>query len=58
MDGADGLTVSVHVGDVTEKLVWLNVVGYAPPGSNVAQIAGEIRERALASLGGAGYLPA
>ncbi len=58
VDGADALTISVQVGDVTEKLVWLNVVGYAPPGSNVARIAGEIRERALASLGAAGLLPA
>ncbi len=56
MVGADG--ISVQVGDVAEKLVWLNVVGYAPPGSNVAQIQSEIRERVLAALGEAGLLPA
>jgi small-conductance mechanosensitive channel len=54
--GAEGL--SVQVGDVGEKTVWLNVVGYAPPGSNVGEIAGEIRERVLAALGGANLLPA
>jgi small-conductance mechanosensitive channel len=56
--GTDGLTVSVQVGDVAEKAVWLNVVGFAPPGSNVAEIASEIRERVLAALGDAGLLPA
>ena len=55
---ADGLSVSVQVGDVTEKTVMLNVVGYAPPGSNVAEITSEIRERVLAALGEAGLLPA
>jgi small-conductance mechanosensitive channel len=55
--GVDG-KLSVHVGDVAEKTVWLNIVGYAPPGSNVAQIAGEVRERVLAALGDAGLLPA
>jgi small-conductance mechanosensitive channel len=58
VEGADALTLSVQVGDITEKIVWLNVVGFAPPGSNVAQIAGEIRERVLAALGDAGLLPA
>jgi small-conductance mechanosensitive channel len=56
--GANELTLSVQVGDVAEKTVWLNVVGFAPPGSNVAQIASEIREQALAALGDAGLLPA
>jgi small-conductance mechanosensitive channel len=51
-------SVSVQVGDVAEKTVWLNVVGFAPPGSNVAHIAGELRERVLAALGEAGLLPA
>ena len=58
VEGADALTLSVQVGDVAEKTVWLNVVGFAPPGSNVAQIASEIREHVLAALGDAGLLPA
>jgi small-conductance mechanosensitive channel len=54
--GAEDL--SVHVGDVGEKTVWLNVVGYAPAGSNVSAIAGDVRERVLAALGEAELLPA
>ena len=56
VDGADA--ISVQVDEVGEKTLWLNVVGFAPPGSNVAQIASEIRERVLAALGDAGLLPA
>lgn len=56
VDGADA--ISVQVDEVGEKTLWLNVVGFAPPGSNVAQIASEIRERVLAALGDAGFLPA
>jgi small-conductance mechanosensitive channel len=55
VDGADA--ISVQVDEVGEKVLWLNVVGFAPPGSNVAQIASEIRERVLAALGDAGLLP-
>lgn len=54
----DALTLAVEVGEVGDKTVWLNVVGYAPPGSNVARIASEIRERVLAALGDADLLPA
>ncbi len=50
--------LKVHVGDVGEKTAWLNVVGYAPPGSHVGEITGEVRERVLAALGDAGLLPA
>jgi len=51
------LTYDVLVGALTEKTAWLNVVAYAPPGTNVPRTASEIRERALGSLAGAGYLP-
>jgi small-conductance mechanosensitive channel len=54
----DALTLAVEVGEVGDKTVWLNVVGYAPPGSNVTRIASEIRERVLAALGDADLLPA
>jgi small conductance mechanosensitive channel len=50
--------VAVHVGEVGEKTVWLNVVGYAPPGSNVGAISGDVRERVLAALARANLLPA
>jgi small-conductance mechanosensitive channel len=52
------LTVDVHVGSVGEKTAWLNVIAYAPPGSNVPQIASDIRESALAALADAELLPA
>lgn len=58
VEGADALTLSVQVGDVAEKTVWLNVVGFAPPGSDVTRIASELRERVLAALADAGLLPA
>jgi small-conductance mechanosensitive channel len=51
------LDFDVHVGTLTEKTAWLNVVAYAPPGTNVPHAAGEIRERALETLADAGYLP-
>ena len=55
--GPDRLSVSVQVGEISEKTVLLSVVGYAPPGSNIAEISSEIRERVLAGLGEAGLLP-
>ena len=48
----------MQVGEVNEKTAWLHVVAYAPPGSNVPQIASEIRESALAALATAELLPA
>jgi small conductance mechanosensitive channel len=50
-------TATVDVGEIAEKVVWLEVVAYAPPGSKVSAIAGEIRERVLAALGERGFLP-
>ena len=51
------LTVDVHVGAIAERTAWLNVVAYAPPGSNVPRIASDIRENALAALAEAELLP-
>jgi small-conductance mechanosensitive channel len=56
-DGSQ-LSVDVQVGTVGEKTAWLNVVAYAPPGSNVPRIASDIRESALAALAEAELLPA
>ena len=47
----------MDVGEIAEKIVWLKVVAYAPPGSNVGAISGEMRERVLAALGESGFLP-
>lgn len=57
-DEAQGLTLSVRVGNVGEKVVWLSIVAYAPPGSDVGLIASSLREKTLAALGEAELLPA
>jgi small-conductance mechanosensitive channel len=57
VDSGDVLAYEVRVGTLTEKTAWLDVVAYAPPGTDVPKVASEIRERALAALGEAGLLP-
>lgn len=53
----DDLTVSVQVGQLTERTAWLNVVAFAPFGADVSHVASDIREHALAALGEAELLP-
>jgi small-conductance mechanosensitive channel len=57
ISGADALELRVAIGDVGEKIVWLNVTALAPPGTDVAALASELRERALAALRSAELLP-
>jgi small-conductance mechanosensitive channel len=52
----DAVAYDVRVGNLTESTAWLDVVAYAPPRTDVPQVASEIRERALAALGEAGLL--
>ena len=52
------LSLDVRIGEATEKLVWLDLVGFAPPGANVPELVAEVRERALAALADAELLPA
>jgi len=47
----------VVVDNVTESSVWLSVSVHLPPGSEVAPVAAELRERALAALAGEKLLP-
>jgi small conductance mechanosensitive channel len=49
--------VSVAVADVGDKLAWLAVTAYAPAGTNVVQLASELRERGLAALAREELLP-
>jgi small-conductance mechanosensitive channel len=56
-EGAGELAISVRVGNVSEKVVWLNVVAYAPPIADVALLASAIREETLAALSEAELLP-
>jgi small-conductance mechanosensitive channel len=50
--------VSVRVGDVNEKTAWLALTAYAPPDANTAELASELRERAVAALAREELLPA
>jgi len=47
----------VDVGEVTDKLVWLNVTAYAPLDADVNKVASDVRERGLSALAEAGRLP-
>ncbi|MGH3136884.1 MAG: mechanosensitive ion channel family protein [Gaiellaceae bacterium] len=52
------LDLDVQVGEVNERIAWLNVVAFAPFGADISSVASEIREHSLAALGEAGFLPA
>ena len=47
--GGETLDVDVKVGKVTESTAWLTVVALAPSSSDVARIASDVREHALAA---------
>ncbi len=49
--------VSVTVAELGDKLAWLALTAYAPPGANVAGLASELRERAVAALADEKLLP-
>src|SRR5919201_893590 len=52
------LELDVHVTEVTETAIWLEIAGFAPAHADVARIATEIRTRALAGLAKKELLPA
>jgi small-conductance mechanosensitive channel len=54
---ARGLTVSVRVGEVSERVVWLTIVAHASPQADVSMIASSLREKTLAALREAELLP-
>ena len=49
--------VSLLLADVTEGTAWLTLSAFAPPGTNVAALGGELRERAIAALAREQLLP-
>src|ERR671930_942967 len=51
------LELDVHVTEVTETAIWLEIAGFAPAHADVARIATEIRTRALAGLAKKEYYP-
>ena len=57
LDGEHGLELRLAIGDIGEKVVWLNVTALAPPGTDVARLSSEVRERSLAALREADLLP-
>ena len=50
--------LTVRLDAVGEKTAWLSVTAFAPRGTDVAAVTGELRERGLAALARAGLLPA
>ena len=52
------LDVEVQVGELSDRIAWLNVVAYAPFGADSSRVASEIREHTLAALSDADLLPA
>jgi small-conductance mechanosensitive channel len=57
LPNASELTLSARVGEVAERVVWLDVSGFAPPQADVAEVASAIREHCLAALSEAELLP-
>jgi small-conductance mechanosensitive channel len=52
------LDVDVRIGELEDRVAWLDVVAYAPFGADVSLIGSEIREQALTALADAELLPA
>jgi small-conductance mechanosensitive channel len=50
--------VSLLLADVSEGISWLTLSAFAPPGTNVAALGGELRERAITALAREQLLPA
>jgi hypothetical protein len=55
--GGRAAAARVVVDDVTESTTWLSLSVHLPPGSEVAQVAAELRERALGALAREQLLP-
>jgi small-conductance mechanosensitive channel len=56
-EAADRLKLSAQIAEVTDKTVWLELGGFAPPHADLAELSTGIRERALTALGEAKLLP-
>jgi small-conductance mechanosensitive channel len=54
---ADRLKLSAQIAEVNEKTVWLELGGFAPPHTDLADLSTAIRERALTALAEAKLLP-
>jgi small-conductance mechanosensitive channel len=57
-DGTNRLALKAQVAEITERVVWLEVSGFAPRSVDVSELSSGIRERALGALAKAKLLPA
>lgn len=56
--GTNGADARVLVGQIGERLVWLDATTFAPLDADVAALASEVRQRGLTVLRERGFLPA
>jgi small-conductance mechanosensitive channel len=56
-EAGDRMKLGAQIAEVTEKTVWLELGGFAPPHTDLAELSTGIRERALTALGEAKLLP-
>jgi small-conductance mechanosensitive channel len=47
----------ITVGEITDRLVWLTVTGFAPLTADVVSLSSDLREQGLVALGDRGLLP-
>jgi small-conductance mechanosensitive channel len=57
-EGISDLDLAVRVGSVSEKVAWLTMTAYAPPTAEVADLASDLRQVAVAALADDKLLPA
>ena len=57
-EGISDLDLAVRVGSVGEKVAWLTMTAYAPPTAEVADLASDLRQVAVAALADDKLLPA
>jgi small-conductance mechanosensitive channel len=58
LDGTRSAEARVLIGEVGEKVVWLDVIAYGPLDADVASLGSDLRETVLTTLGREGFLPA
>ncbi|MEI7759374.1 MAG: mechanosensitive ion channel domain-containing protein [Thermoleophilia bacterium] len=56
LPGADASTARVNVGEITDRIVWLEAAAYGPINADIVLIESELRELGLAALRDRGFL--
>lgn len=57
-DRLGAIDLDIRVGDIEERVVWLELSAYVAPEADVAELTAELRERGLSALSFEGLLPA